>query len=99
MLLFPSIDFCTISAFSLYGEYVVRSFLPNCVFLPYDYRLDFYISVLCENSIKKNNQLHRIEGGGGGEGAITGAYQGKNESSLAGGALMGVSTLFFIKKI
>ena len=29
--LFPSI-FCTISAFSLYGEYVVRSFLPNVFF-------------------------------------------------------------------
>ena len=28
MPLFPSI-FCTISAFSLYGEHVVRSFLPN----------------------------------------------------------------------
>ena len=28
---FPSI-FCTISAFSLYGEYVVRSFLPDGVF-------------------------------------------------------------------
>ena len=34
MSLFPSI-FCTISAFSLYGEYVVRSFLP-C-----DHGLDF----------------------------------------------------------
>ena len=31
MSLFPSI-FCTISAFSLSGEYVVRSFLPNGVF-------------------------------------------------------------------
>ena len=31
MSLFPSI-FCTISAFSLYGEYVVRSFLPGGVF-------------------------------------------------------------------
>ena len=31
MSLFPSI-FCTISTFSLYGEYVVRSFLPNGVF-------------------------------------------------------------------
>ena len=27
----------TISAFSLYGEYVVRSFLPNGVFLPCDH--------------------------------------------------------------
>ena len=40
MLLFPSI-FCTIYAFSLYGEYVVRSFLPNGVFLLYDQGLDF----------------------------------------------------------
>ena len=40
MSLFPSI-FCTISAFSLYGEYVVRSFLPNGVFLPCDHGLDF----------------------------------------------------------
>ena len=32
--------FCTISAFSLYGKYVVRSFLPNCVFLPCDHGLD-----------------------------------------------------------
>ena len=30
-----------ISAFSLYGEYVVRSFLPNGGFLPCDHRLDF----------------------------------------------------------
>ena len=30
-----------ISAFSLYGEYVVRSFLPNGVFLPCDHGLDF----------------------------------------------------------
>ena len=32
MSLFPSILFCTISAFSLYGEYVVRSFLLGGVF-------------------------------------------------------------------
>ena len=38
--LFTSI-FCTISAFSLYVEYVVRSFLPNGVFLPCDHGLDF----------------------------------------------------------
>ena len=34
LLLFPSI-FCTISAFSLYGEYV------DGVFLPFDHGLDF----------------------------------------------------------
>ena len=33
--------FCTISAFSLYGEYVVRSFLPNGLFLTCDHGLDF----------------------------------------------------------
>ena len=38
--LFPRI-FCTISAFSLYGEYVVRSFLSNGDFLPCDHGLDF----------------------------------------------------------
>ena len=38
--LFPNM-FCTISAFSLCGEYVVRSFLPNGVFLPCDHGLDF----------------------------------------------------------
>ena len=36
--------FCTISAFSLYGEYVVRSFPPNSVFLPCDHELDFLTS-------------------------------------------------------
>ena len=54
MSFFPSI-FCTISAFSLYGEYVVRSFLPDDgVFLPCDHGLDFifYISS-CENSINQ----------------------------------------------
>ena len=40
MSLFPSI-FCTIAVFSLYGEYVVRSFLPNGVFLPCDHGLGF----------------------------------------------------------
>ena len=42
--------------FSLYGEYAVRSFLPNGVFLPCDHELDFfYFSLLLrENSI---NQL------------------------------------------
>ena len=41
MSLFPSI-FCTISAFSSYvGEYIVRSFLPNGIFLPRDHGLNF----------------------------------------------------------
>ena len=58
MSLFPSI-FCTISAFSLYGEYVVRSFLPNGVFLSCDHGLDFDISI-CENSINQSNQYKYI---------------------------------------
>ena len=53
MSLFPSI-FCTISAFSLYGEYVVRSFLPDGVFLPCDHGLDFFYISLCDNSINQS---------------------------------------------
>ena len=33
--------FCTVAIFSLYGEYVVRSFLPDDVFLPCDHGLSF----------------------------------------------------------
>ena len=40
MPLFPEY-FCTICACSLYGEYVVLSFLPSGVFLPCGHRLDF----------------------------------------------------------
>ena len=40
MTLFPSM-FCTISTLSLYGEYVVLSFLLNGIFLPCDHGLDF----------------------------------------------------------
>ena len=57
MSLFPSI-FCIIAAFSLYGEYVVRSFLPNGVFLRCDHGLDFDIS-LCDN--KKNKKSVVVE--------------------------------------
>ena len=39
--LFPSIV-CAISAFSLYGEYVVRSFLPNGFVLPCYQGLEFW---------------------------------------------------------
>ena len=48
--------FCTVSAFSLHGEYVVRSFLPNGVFLPCDHELDFFIFYisLCDNSINQS---------------------------------------------
>ena len=39
---FFRVFFCiVISAFSLYGEHVVRSFLPNTVFLICDHGLDF----------------------------------------------------------
>ena len=45
MPLFPSI-FCTIIAvFSLYGEYAVRSFLPNGVFLLCDHGLDYWFQL------------------------------------------------------
>ena len=47
MSLFPSI-FCAIPAFSLYGEYVVRFFLPNGVFLPCDHRLYFLHQLMSE---------------------------------------------------
>ena len=40
MSLFPNI-FCTITVLSLYGKYVVRSLLPDGVFLPCDHGLDF----------------------------------------------------------
>ena len=40
MSFFSSIS-CTIAVFSLYGEYAVRSFLPNGVFLSCDHGLDF----------------------------------------------------------
>ena len=40
MSLFPSI-FCTIAFFSLYKEYLVRSFLPDGAFLPCDHGLGF----------------------------------------------------------
>ena len=43
MSLFPSI-FRTIAVFSLYGEYVVRSFLQDGVFIPCDHGLDFFTS-------------------------------------------------------
>ena len=52
MSLFPCI-FCTFAAFSLNGEYVVRSFFPIDVFPPCDHGLVFDIS-LCENSIQKS---------------------------------------------
>ena len=40
MSLLPII-FCTVVVLSLYGEYVIRSFLPDGVFLPCHHGLDF----------------------------------------------------------
>ena len=40
MPLFPNIFCTTVVAFSLYREYVVRSFIPNGPFLPSDHGLD-----------------------------------------------------------
>ena len=58
MSLFPNI-FCTISAFSWNGEYDVRSFLPNDVFLPYvTTGWIFDISLLCENPINQSINHH-----------------------------------------
>ena len=47
MSFFPSICF-SITAFSLYGEYVVCSFLPDGVFLPCDHGLDFLHQLMRE---------------------------------------------------
>ena len=44
MSLFPSV-FCTVSAFSLYGIYVVRPFLPNGVFLPAGFLTSSYVRI------------------------------------------------------
>ena len=59
MPLFPSI-FCTISAFSLYGEYVVlvRSFLPMlfCYLVTKGCFLDIS---LCENSINQSINIYQ----------------------------------------
>ena len=59
MSLFPSICFCTISAFSLYGEYVVRSFLPDGLVFFYLVTTGwiFYISLLCENSTNQSKAV------------------------------------------
>ena len=38
--------FCTITVVALYGEYVVRSFLPDGVLLPRDHGLDFLHQLL-----------------------------------------------------
>ena len=44
---------CTIFDFSLYGEYVVRSFLPNGAFLPCHHGLDFFTSTYVRNQSTK----------------------------------------------
>ena len=38
---FSEYTFCTAVVFSLYGVYIVRSFLPDGVLLPCDHGLDF----------------------------------------------------------
>ena len=60
MSLFPSI-FCTISVFSLYGEYVVRSLLPNGVFLPCDHGLDFLHDELIYVKIRSKSINYQLE--------------------------------------
>ena len=52
--------FCIIAVSSSYGEYVVRFFLPDGVFLPCDHELDFNTG-LCENAINKSNKTHEGE--------------------------------------
>ena len=51
--------YCTISAFPLYGEHVVRSFLPDGIFF---YIVTtgwiFDIILLCENSINQSIKFH-----------------------------------------
>ena len=51
-------SFCTIAVFSLYGEYVVRYFLPNGVFLPCDDALDVFTSI--NQSIKISITFSRV---------------------------------------
>ena len=51
--------FCTISAFSLHGEYVVRSFLLNGVFLPRDHGLDFFRARLGKTNTVKYRGIFR----------------------------------------
>ena len=53
--------FGIITLFSLYGEYVVRSFLPNGVFLPCDQGLDFDTS-LCDYSINRSISQSTVPG-------------------------------------
>ena len=81
--LFPS-TFCTISAFSLYGEYVIRSFLPNGVFLPCDHGLDFLFLTPAYLRFQSINHIHTyIEGGLG----LT------SSSSIKGAAYIGCHAL------
>ena len=77
MPLFPSI-FCTISGFSLYEEYVVRSFLSNRVFIPCVHGLDFLHHVICYyvriQSINIDTDLNCKEGIVGPFGASIGEH-------------------------
>ena len=58
MSLFPGI-FVSFPLSLRIGEYVVRSFLPDGVFLSCDHGLDFFTSAyfLCENSINQSINL------------------------------------------
>ena len=51
--IFPTI-FCTIAVFSLYGEDVVRFFLPDGVFLPFVTTCWIFDIRLCENSYNQS---------------------------------------------
>ena len=83
MSLIPS-TFCTISAFSLNGEYVIRSFLLNGVFLPCDHGLDFFFLTSAYLRIQPINHIHTyIEGGLG----LT------SSSSIKGAAYIGCHAL------
>ena len=55
---FSEYFFCTISAFFLYVEYDVRSFLPNDVFLPCDHGLDVLHQSAYYVRIQSINQLN-----------------------------------------
>ena len=50
-----------ITLFSLYGEYVVRFFLPDGVFLPCDHGLDLDISLRYNSINQKNTESLRLK--------------------------------------
>ena len=59
---FFRVFFCTIAAFSLNGEYVVRAFLQNSVFLPYGHGMDLTSAYVRIQPINQSiNQLTRSQ--------------------------------------